>query len=493
MSHTGCPQDIIMSSGFGWIPGRGSGPGLQAVAERIRETLDQGLDRSLKLAVTGLRSSGKTAFITSLVNQLQHCGDDGKQPLFSSHIVGTRQVEQGNPRVRPFPYREGLRSLSGSAPEWPESTRGMSELRLAIRYRPRHWLQRKLNDFRTLNLDIVDYPGEWLLDLPLLETSFYEWSRHSAELLSRSPRRELAAPWKTAVGYQDPFAPVDGDTLDRLSRMYADFLYQCKEDRTGLSIIQPGRFVLPGELEGTPVLSFFPFISVDDYGEEQLRSAPRDSLYRKLSERFEYYKEHVVKVFYGDYFSRFDRQIVLVDCLKTLNRGSESFRDTEEALGLLLSNFSYGRSGFLKRIFKPSIDRVLFAATKADHVTPNQLHNLELFLDRLVLESKRKIQFEGIETRCMALASVRATEPVNAMFQGRQISCIRGRKKGTHESVALFPGEVPTSLPSLDSWGEERFNFIDFSPPQLGDVVQHPLPHINMDEAFQFLVEDVFA
>jgi uncharacterized protein len=28
----------------------------------------------------------------------------------------------------------------------------------------------------TLNLDIVDYPGEWLLDLPLLSLSFAEWS-----------------------------------------------------------------------------------------------------------------------------------------------------------------------------------------------------------------------------------------------------------------------------------------------------------------------------
>ena len=29
---------------------------------------------------------------------------------------------------------------------------------------------------RVVHLDIVDYPGEWLLDLPLMNQSFEEWS-----------------------------------------------------------------------------------------------------------------------------------------------------------------------------------------------------------------------------------------------------------------------------------------------------------------------------
>ena len=45
---------------------------------------------------------------------------------------------------------------------WPASTRQISELRVIVDYQSQSGYQRKLT------LDIVDYPGEWLLDLPLL-------------------------------------------------------------------------------------------------------------------------------------------------------------------------------------------------------------------------------------------------------------------------------------------------------------------------------------
>ena len=52
---------------------------------------------------------------------------------------------------------------------------------------------------RLLNLDIVDYPGEWLLDLPLLGKTFAEWSargagaRRGARCRRRTPTRFLDA------------------------------------------------------------------------------------------------------------------------------------------------------------------------------------------------------------------------------------------------------------------------------------------------------------
>lgn len=48
-----------------------------------------------------------------------------------------------------------------------------------------------LQDTATLYLDIVDYPGEWLLDLPLLELDFMTWSRQQAQIL-KGKRAELA-------------------------------------------------------------------------------------------------------------------------------------------------------------------------------------------------------------------------------------------------------------------------------------------------------------
>ena len=47
---------------------------------------------------------------------------------------------------------------------WPNSTTDISELWLVIEYQRQNGADRKLTD-------IVDYPGEWLLDLPLLNKS----------------------------------------------------------------------------------------------------------------------------------------------------------------------------------------------------------------------------------------------------------------------------------------------------------------------------------
>ncbi|MBE1043557.1 YcjX family protein, partial [Escherichia coli] len=46
----------------------------------------------------------------------------------------------------------------------------------------------------TLYLEIVDYPGEWLLDLPMLEQDYLAWSRQMAGLL-QGERAEWAKPW----------------------------------------------------------------------------------------------------------------------------------------------------------------------------------------------------------------------------------------------------------------------------------------------------------
>ena len=42
-----------------------------------------------------------------------------------------------------------------------------------------------------LSVDIVDYPGEWLLDLPLLGKSYAEFSRDAFELAALPVRSNL--------------------------------------------------------------------------------------------------------------------------------------------------------------------------------------------------------------------------------------------------------------------------------------------------------------
>jgi len=41
------------------------------------------------------------------------------------------------------------------------------------------------NGTRRLYLDIIDYPGEWLLDLPLLNKSYAQWSQQTLAQLKQ--------------------------------------------------------------------------------------------------------------------------------------------------------------------------------------------------------------------------------------------------------------------------------------------------------------------
>ena len=58
----------------------------KSINREINQIINRGFDRTLRLAVTGLSRSGKTAFITSLINQLLHINQEGNAhlPLFEA-------------------------------------------------------------------------------------------------------------------------------------------------------------------------------------------------------------------------------------------------------------------------------------------------------------------------------------------------------------------------------------------------------------------------
>ena len=75
-------------------------------------------------------------------------------------------------------------------------------------------------------------------------------------------------------------------------------------------------------------------------------------------------------------------QIVLVDLLAALNSGPAALRDLETALDGVMHAFRAGRASRLGAIFRPRIDRILFAATKADHLHHADHDRLEASLSR---------------------------------------------------------------------------------------------------------------
>ena len=169
------------------------------------------VEPTIRLGVTGLARSGKTVFITALVHNLMA---GARMPFFDpvAHGRVSRAYLEPQPddQVPRFDYERHMADLTASPPRWPESTRRISQLRLAIEYETQKFWKRQLGRTR-LNIDIVDYPGEWLLDLPLLRLDYAEWSRTALEQSGAASRRAAAKDWHAALAEVDPAAPAERD------------------------------------------------------------------------------------------------------------------------------------------------------------------------------------------------------------------------------------------------------------------------------------------
>lgn len=148
-------------------------------ADSISSKFDKLMDQRFCIGITGLSQSGKTTFITSLISQLLHhdvASLPGFAPTQSERLLSVKIHPLKDKDLAPFPYDEAYAGITSANPCWPSSTENMYGCLLELK------LARaggKLNPFNrkhfSLHLEIRDYPGEWLLDLPLLDMSYSRW------------------------------------------------------------------------------------------------------------------------------------------------------------------------------------------------------------------------------------------------------------------------------------------------------------------------------
>jgi predicted YcjX-like family ATPase len=261
--------------------------------------------------------------------------------------------------------------------------------------------------------------------------------------------------------------------------------------------------LLPTDLEGSPALTFWPM----DVGD---RGPASGTLAAELERRYRAYILHVVRPFYRDHFARLDRQIVLVDVLSALNHGPKAVSELSAALESLLASFRPGASSLLSRWFSPRIDRIMFAATKADHLHQTSHDRLQAILDRMVTKAAGRARFEGATIRSEALAAIRATREAETTNGGVRLPVIAGTPlpgehlgsrvfDGTTE-VAIYPGELPADPATALHSGMTGLSgdaldvrFLRFRPPAAARTAQGapgPFPHIRLDRVIEFLIGD---
>lgn len=457
------------------------GRSIEGVTQGVSEVF---FDPVIRIGVTGLSRAGKTVFITSLVANLMDRGRmPGLEAARSGRIEAAYLQPQPDDTVPRFDFENHLAALTGPKPHWPDSTRSISELRLSLRVRPRGLLS-GLTGPRTIHLDIVDYPGEWLLDLALLEQPFDDWSTLA---LAAAETRPEADAYLARLKTLTPSDKLDEATATALARDWTAYLNAARA--AGYSDCTPGRFMLPGDLEGSPALTFAPLPPGD---------TPRGSLAREFARRYEAYKAQVVKPFFRSHFARIDRQVVLVDALGAIHSGPRALEDLRKALSGILGAFRPGRNAFLSSILGKRVDRILFAATKADHLHHSQHDRLARIMEALVSDARRRADFAGATTQAMAIAALRATVEETRTIQGHETKLVRGLLLDTGKEAALHPGDLPADPSALlaparsgaDNWLDGDFGVMHFAPAPLSLRAGDGPPHIRLDRALEFLIGD---
>ena len=439
-------------------------------------------DPVIRLGVTGLSRAGKTVFITSLVANLM---DRGRMHALRAAANGSLKTAWLQPQpddtVPRFDFERHLAALTGPDPHWPDGTRHVSQLRLSLRMDGRG-LFSGLTGPRTIHLDIVDYPGEWLLDLRLMERDFGAWSD---EVLARIEGRPGADIYAAALSGIDA-ARFDEPIAQRLAETYTAHLNAARD--AGFSDCTPGRFLIPGEMAGSPALTFAP-----------LPADLRDGkLGREFRRRFDAYKSRVVKPFFRDHFARIDRQVVLVDVLGAIHQSPQAVEDMRRAMADILTAFRPGRAGWLAQILGTRrVERILFAATKADHLHHIQHNRLTAILSAMLREARDRADFSGARTEAMAIAALRATTEDMIAQGSDQLPAVRGRLLDGRQA-AFYPGELPADPAVLlqparegsKAWLDGDYAIMNFAPAASTIRPGDGPPHIRLDRAAEFLIGD---
>ncbi|NQX80193.1 MAG: YcjX family protein, partial [Hyphomicrobiaceae bacterium] len=266
---------------------------------------------SLRLGVTGLSRAGKTVFITAFVHTLTSASASPSLPL--EHLKGFRAFLEPQPDddIPRFAYEQHLKMLQNDVPDWPESTRQISQLRLTLEWEASDTLRRLAGFPKRLHVDVVDYPGEWLLDLSLLNQNYQTWSREINMAAARRSPDEHTQTWLNFIQSPTLRDIADEQIAIEGAQKFTNYLRSVKKHNKYAQFISPGRFLLPGEFDGSPLLTFFP-LCINDTIDEPIRPGTLGAL---LSKRFESYKQQVVRPFFERHFKSLDRQIVLVDVL----------------------------------------------------------------------------------------------------------------------------------------------------------------------------------
>ncbi len=439
---------------------------LKSVGESL-PTIPTG-SKHIKIAITGLSRSGKTVFISSLIDQLLHQNRLLSLSVQKSAFKASIKAPLHN--AQRFDYYSLIEVMKREH-KWPRGTDSITHTVLEFESKSRFAFMNN----KTFSIELIDYPGEWLLDLSLLELEYEQWSVQSLQWLMSLDDEEADTYLESVDSLDSRSKGMELELM--LHTQYKNLLSNLKTRH--YSRITPGRFIMPSDLANDPILHFAPIKKSDS------------ALHEVYKMRYEAYVKEVVKDIHLEHFRGFERQVVLVDVIEALQSGYGCYSDMRAGLSDMLKLYNHKNKNFISQWLSPSIKNVLFVATKADQVSASQHANFSLLLEEMVGVLRHELDISHIKTDTQLVSALKSTVSIEKKHEGMKLSFVRGILSEDGKLHDLYPGEMPSHFPNKNSWDTEAYAYKGFLPPRREYSADEALEHINMDKVIEKLIGDL--
>jgi uncharacterized protein len=457
-----------------------------------------------RIGVIGPRWSGKTVFLTSLINHLKFHDPprfvlgNRKRPGEVTHF---RELPENDFSARgggglPWFDYEGYRNQFVQNSRWPATTRDASQY--ACRFERSDW------HFADMQLRLFDLPGERVNDIPMMisarepNLAFAIWSDRTCKRLSK----DLTA----AEFFRHYFAKLDEAGVTEADLLHTYKVALAKTRLAYRPYVSPSSYLLDrngNRVKGTDpeVLAKTRYCGLGP--DEEFAPLPANFRLQnaetasRFAHRFTRYRDEVVAPVVTQLKSCHGL-VVIVDVLAVLGHGTGMYNDyrtlitdllaaldpKDSALDLVLRNVY---QAFLPLSWRRSwISRIAFVAPKIDRVPFEDRARVKGLMELMVRHDARNCR--GVSIEYFAVASVVGAKEMQGgkhEMLGSTIYDATGHPLEPGPERKFAVSKVPDTWPE-GGWRPGDFVFPDVYP-RVSPLSNCPTEQSGLDEVFNFL------
>jgi predicted YcjX-like family ATPase len=457
-----------------------------------------------RIGVIGPRWSGKTVFLTALINHLKFHDPPRfvlgkrKRPGEVTHfreLPDNEQTASGAGNLPWFDY-EGYRNQFVQHGRWPATTRDASQY--ACRFERTDW------HFSDEQLRLFDLPGERVNDIPMMvsardpDLAFAVWSDRTCRRLSK----DLTA----SEFFRPYFAKLEEPGVTEADLLHTYKVALAKTRLAYRPYVSPSSYLLDrngNRVKGTDpeLLAKTRYCGLGPDEEFAPLPAAIRSQYAEVAmrfaRRFDRYRHHVVAPVVTQLKSCHGL-VVIVDVLAILGHGTGMYNDYRQLIADLLAALDPKDTTLdlvLRNVYEAVlpvswrrswISRIAFVAPKVDRVPFEDRARVKGLMEQMVRHDARNCR--GVAIDYFAVAAVVGAKEVQGgrhEMLGSTIYDTTGHPLEPGPERKFAVSAVPDTWPE-GGWRPGDFVFPDVYP-RVSPLSNCPTEQSGLDEVFNFL------